>query len=116
MTRSKSVITVGVDPASRVSGLLAALRGRGYQVVELSTPEGLRPALDRYPEAVILVYDPAGQSTTRQLLQTARPVIILVDRPDFDEYYEWMCAGAFDYFGLDNDPRWVEHSVRCAAA
>ena len=113
MTRSKSVITMGVDPRSR---LLGALRGHGYQVVELPTFEELFTALNRYPEAVILVHDPAGPSTIRELLQTTNPVIVLVDRSDFDEYYEWMCAGAFDYFELDNDPQWIEHSVRCAAA
>lgn len=116
MTSARSVITIGVDPRNRLAGLHAALRSHGYQVVELSTLEGLFPALNRYSEAVILVYDPAGQSAIRQLLHTAGPVIVLVDRSDFDEYYEWMCAGAFDYFELDSDPRWIEHSVRCASA
>jgi DNA-binding NtrC family response regulator len=116
MTRSKRVITVGRDPGNRLSGLLATLRGHGYQVVEFPTFEGLFPALNRYPEAVILAYDPAGQSTIRELLPTTSPVIVLVDRSDFDEYYEWMCAGAFDYFELDSDPQWIEHSVRCASA
>lgn len=115
MTRSSSVITVGVDPGNRLSGLLAALRGHGYQVVELPTLEGLFPAL-KHPEAVILAYGPAGQSAIRELLHRARPVIVLVDRCDFDEYYQWMCAGAFDYFELDSDPQWIEHSVRCASA
>lgn len=116
MTRSKSVITVAVDAGNRLSGLLAALRGYGYQVVELPTSEGLFPALHQYPEAVILVYAPAGRFTIHQLLQTASPVIVLVDRSDFDEYLELMSAGAFDYFELDSDPQWVEHSVRCASA
>jgi DNA-binding NtrC family response regulator len=116
MTRSKRVITVGLDPGNRLSGLLATLRDHGYQVVELPTFEGLFPVLNRYPEAVILAYGPAGQSTIHELLQTTIPVIVLVDRSDFDEYYEWMCAGAFDYFELDSDPQWIEHSVRCASA
>ena len=115
MTFSKTVITLGVDPGNRLSGLLAALRGHGYQLVELPTFEGLFPALKRHPEAVILVYDPAGQSAIHQLLQTASPVIVLVDRSDFDQYYELMCAGAFDYFELDTDLQWIEHSVRCAS-
>ena len=116
MTPSQSVITVGLDPGDRLSGLLVTLRGHGYHVVELPTFEGLFPALNRYPEAVILAYDPAGQSTTRKLLSTDSPVIVLVDRSDFNEYYELMNAGAFDYFELDSDPQWIEHSVRCASA
>jgi DNA-binding response OmpR family regulator len=116
MTRSNRVITVGVDPLNRLSGLLAALRGHGYQVVELPTCEGLSPALCQYPDAVILVYAPAGRFTIHQLFQTANPVIVLVDRSDFDEYLELMSAGAFDYFELNSDPQWIEHSVRCASA
>ena len=116
MTCSKSVIAVGVDEGNRLSGLLAALRGHGYQVVELPTCEGLFTALHQYPEAVILVYAPAGRFTIQQLLQTASPVIVLVDCSNFDEYLELMSAGAFDYFELDSDPHWVEYSVRCASA
>ena len=103
MTRAKNVITIGVDRESRLSGLFATLRNHGYQVVELPTFEGLFPALNRYPEAVILAYDPGGQSSIRELLQTTSPVIVLVDRSDFDEYLKLMSVGAFDYFALDND-------------
>jgi DNA-binding NtrC family response regulator len=116
MTRSKRVIAVGLGQGSHLSGLLATLRCHGYEVVEFPTFEELFPVLNRSPEAVILAYDAAGESTIRELLQTTSPVIVLVDRSDFDEYYEWMCAGAFDYFELDSDPHWIEHSVRCASA
>ena len=116
MTCSNSVITVGVDPRNRLSGLAVALRGHGYQVVELPTCEELFPALYQYPDAVILVYAPAGQFTIHQLFQTARPVIVLVECSDFDEYLELMSAGAFDYFELNSDPQWIEHSVGCASA
>ncbi len=116
MTHSKSVITVGIEPGNRSSSVLAVLRGHGYQVVELLTSDGLFPALNRHPEAVILVYDSAGPSAIGQLLQASNPVIVLVDRSDFREYYDLMCAGAFDYFDLDSDPEWIENSVRCASA
>ena len=116
MTRSQKVIAVGLDQGSHLTGLLETLRRHGYEVVEFPTFEELFPALNQSPEAVILAYDAAGESTIRELLQTTSPVIVLVDRSDFDEYYEWMCAGAFDYFELDSDPQWIEHSIRCASA
>jgi DNA-binding NtrC family response regulator len=120
MGRSTTVITVGADPHQRLSNLLATLKASGFRLVETASPEDLSPPLDRFPDPVIVVYNPPKQDTARRVLQAVSghnrrvPVIVIVDQSDLDEYYQLMCEGAFDYFELSGDPRWVERSVRCA--
>ncbi len=116
------VLAVGVDAGGRVRELLNILKNHGHKAVVIPTVEELLPTLDQYPDAVILLYNGERQDAARRLLDAlnklhiSRPVIVLVDRPDFDQYYELMCQGAFDYFDLDADPAWLARSLSCAGA
>ncbi len=43
------------------------------------------------------------------------PVIVVVDRTDFSQYYELMSRGAYDYFELPEGPDVIAGAVRWAA-
>ena len=120
MPRARRVIAVGVDAGQRLPELLNTLKSHGYRPVAIPTVDELLPTLGRHVDAVIVVYNPQGQDAAHRLLRELakqgieRPVIVLVDRSDFEQYYDLMCAGAFDYFELDGDPAWLEHALHCA--
>jgi FixJ family two-component response regulator len=119
MARPKRVIAVGVDIANCAPRLLNILRGSGYQLVEVPAVQELLSTPQRLGDAVIVV---SGPQSARQLLgglaqqRQASPVIVLVQRPDLDEYYSLMEEGAFDYFELGGEVTWIERSVQRAAA
>lgn len=121
MFRSNSVIAVGIDIGIRLPKLLSELTTQGFHLVEASGPEGLAAALEDAPGATVVVYNRPEENTARRALRVVTrlrrkvPVIILVERSDFSEYYELMCEGAFDYFDVTEDPRWIERAVQSAA-
>ncbi len=120
MACSKTIITVGLDLENRLPDLLPLMKAAGFHAVAADSPAEVLTSLDRQRDAVVVVYNPAKQRTAHEILQAiARrkrrtPVIVIVDQSDLDEYYELMYEGAFDYFELGGDPRWVERSVRSA--
>jgi len=116
MFPSKTVISVGLDLGARLPGLRSA-----FQVVQAATLEELLPALvERAADVAIVVYQRREDNTARCVLETVArhrpqtPVIVLVDQRDMGEYIQLMWEGAYDYFELSSDPRWIERSLRWA--
>lgn len=116
----KTIISVGLDLEHRLPHLPAMMRAGGLRLVEAASPAEMRKPLEESRQAVVVVYNPPRQTTARDVLEAVAsrkrktPVIVLVDQSDLDEYYQLMCEGAFDYFELGGDPRWVERSLRSA--
>jgi DNA-binding NtrC family response regulator len=103
----------------RFPAVLAYLQDRGWDIVNLSTPEELLPTLDKFEEGIVLVFGRRGDGlsnrTLRALHDRSHPVVVIADQCDFQEYYDLMCQGAYDYFDLLTDPRWIERSIVAAA-
>ena len=120
MVRSKNIIAIGMDTIARQPSLLSALEASGFDLVEVTAPEHVFAAVEEIADPVIVVYNDPQQNTARRVLEVLAshrrkvPVIVIVDRSDFQEYYELMCEGAFDYFDLAGDPGWIENSLRAA--
>ena len=113
MLRSKSVIVVGNDLAG-LSGLLSSLKSHGFHLVQTAIAEDLPALLEENPSVAILVYDSRGEDTARQVLRVLpegrrkTPVIVVVDQGYFEQYYELMCEGAYDYFELASGSEVIE--------
>jgi DNA-binding NtrC family response regulator len=120
MQRGRRVIGVAVDCGGRFADLLEFLRTEGYDFVQLPALSGLPAALDLAPDAVLVVYNPQGQDTAQRLLgalrdmQRSNPVIVLVDHSNMNEYCRFMSEGAFDYFEITGNLRWIERALRSA--
>ena len=121
MACSNPVMTVGIDVGARLPQLVAELARHSFHLVTIPADEDLLAALEAAAATLIMVYHRPEEDTARRVLGVlARagrkiPVIVLVDQSDFAEYYEFMCEGAFDYFDLTEDPRWIERAVEAAA-
>jgi len=115
MFPSKTVISVGLDLGARLPGLQST-----FQLVRAATPEQLVRAIEPAAEAAIVVYHRPEENLARRVLETVArhrlkiPVIVLVEQLDMEEYLQLMWEGAYDYFELGGDPRWIERSLRCA--
>ncbi|MBI3664641.1 MAG: hypothetical protein HY236_00180 [Acidobacteria bacterium] len=120
MLRSKSVIFVGNNLETSVSSLLAHLRSEGFHLIETASPEDLPALLEENPSVAIVAYDARGEDTARQVLRALperrkkTPVIVVVDQGAFEQYYELMCEGAYDYFELTSGVEVIERAVRWA--
>ena len=121
MACSNPVLAVGIDVGTRLPQLVSELARNGFHLVTVPADEDLLTVLDEVAPTIIVVYhcpeDDSAHHVLSLLARVARriPVIVLVDRSDFVEYYEFMCQGAFDYFDLTEDPRWIERAVEAAA-
>jgi DNA-binding NtrC family response regulator len=119
MLAAKTVITLGLEPTERLPAILAHLQNRGFDIVNLSTPGELLPTLDRVDDGIVVVFSRRGQNLAGQILRALHdrptPVVVIADQCDFHEYYDLMCQGAYDYFDLVTDPRWIERSIVTAA-
>jgi DNA-binding NtrC family response regulator len=118
---SKNVILVGIQSESCGPEFLPALLANGFNLIHCDNAEGLPDLVQERAEATIVVYNKAGDDTARRVLASLSaavrhiPVIVLVDRTTFEEYYDFMCQGAFDYFELTEDPVAIERALRYAS-
>lgn len=118
--KSKDVILVGIRGTALGMGFLNPLRADGYQLTECPSPENIAGILQDHPGATIAVYNKPKQDTARRILNAVSaatrhiPVIVLVNMGTFEEYYEYMCEGAYDYFELGDDPIAIERAIRYA--
>ena len=121
MLRARSVIVVGQNLETGLSTLLSSLRSHGFYLVQTPSAENLPALLEENSGVTILVYDSRGEDTARQVLRVLpegrkkTPVIVVVDQGAFEQYYELMCEGVYDYFELASGPEVIERSVRWAA-
>ena len=120
MERSERIILVGGELQTNMPNLLSSLAGQGFHVVQAPTTEELEALLDDNSGAIIVAYGPRGDDTARRVLKTVAgaqrkiPVVVVVNEGNFDEYYELMCEGAYDYFELRDGADVIERSVRWA--
>jgi DNA-binding NtrC family response regulator len=118
--KSKDVILVGIRSETCGLGFLSTLQADGFNLTESPAPENLPGILQDHPGATIVVYNKSREDTARRVLATVSaatrhiPVIVLVDIGTFEEYYDFMCQGAYDYFELGEDPVAVERAIRYA--
>ena len=118
MKNSECVILVGDDLQTNLPGLVPALEARGFRLLQVPTVESLNAVLRSGSAASIVVYEPRGEGIARQVLRTVAeaqqrvPVVVVSSEGNFDEYYELMCEGAYDYFDVRDGPEVVERSVR----
>jgi DNA-binding NtrC family response regulator len=113
--KSKDVILVGVRAES-----LCTSGAEGLSLIESPALESVQEILQDHPGATIVVYNKSGEDTARRILTQVSaavrhiPVVVLVDVATFEEYYEYMCQGAYDYFEMGEDPIAVERAIRYA--
>ena len=119
MQRSENIIVVGNELQSNMPNLAPSLQAQGFHVVHASTAEELKDLLDNN-SVVVVAYGHRGDEAARRVLKTVAgahrsvPVIVVVNEGNFDEYYELMCEGAYDYFELRDGAEVIERSVRWA--
>lgn len=121
MSNTARIIVVGDGLGAGLPSLLATLRVHGLDVVEAPKAADLPAVLEQNRGAVVLVYDPRREGTAHEVLRAVQGmgekprVIVVVERGTFEDYYELMCEGAYDYFELTNHPEEIERSIRWAA-
>jgi len=116
------LITVGTGACRELRFLVDALRSEGYRCRNAPSAKQVTRLAQHAAGSAILVYNPPRQGTAREVLMALQeihsrlPVIVIVDEGDFEEYYELMCLGAYDYFGLPEGLPVIESAVRWAMA
>ena len=121
MPDTYDVIIVGLSetPASRE--LRASLEAMGSRISEVLGPEGIPGLLRDIRKATIVVYSPQSDAAAHRTLAAVAashrgtPVIVLVDRSEFGEYYELMSAGVVQYYELSERPEIIARGVDRAA-
>ena len=121
MTTSKQIVIIGNDLEERSPALIRDLRGQGFQVTKIHGTAELAGLLKEDPKATVLTYDQQGkrgaEEALRAVVRTGKkaPVVVLVEHGSFDDYYDLMCEGAYDYFEIEDDPEVIERAVQWAA-
>ena len=114
-----TVITVGMDTVALRPALVERLSELGFPTESIEEPEALPATLARHRRATIVVYSKhrfnGAHHTLVELANLYRgtPVVVLVDRIAFSEYYELTRDGAMFYKqlaeGLDDIAQTVTH-------
>ncbi len=121
MLSTQNIIVVATEFEAHLQSLVRALRAHGFHLLETTSAEAARALIERTGDVAVVVYDAAGANTAHRVLQSITdvdrkiPVIVVVERGSFEEYYELMCEGAYDYFEVANGAEEIERSVRWAA-
>jgi DNA-binding NtrC family response regulator len=119
--RAPKVITVGWEPSEPLAPVVAALVEQGFAHLSAPSPEGVAEYLLNGDRMVVLVYDGGGENLAHRLLTAMGgrfdrvPVIVVVSEPKIDEFYDLMCEGAYDYFGLADGYEAIIEAARWAA-
>jgi DNA-binding NtrC family response regulator len=116
----KDVILVGIRSKAGGPQFLSALQEDGFNLIESAAVEELPDLVGIHQGAAVVVYSQPGKDTGKRALSILSasirhvPVIVLVDLATFEEYYDLMCQGAYDYFELEEDPVAIERAIRYA--
>jgi DNA-binding NtrC family response regulator len=104
-----------------LSEIYDVLERDGLERREVDCAEQVPAALSSESGNAVLVYSERGQPMATNLLRLLRknwsevPVIVLVDRTNFDEFYELMSEGAYDYFETPEGAMVIAEALRWAA-
>ena len=121
MVSAKSIIVVGPDAETSVPNLISGLTAHGLDVVQARTADELRALLREDAGATIIAYNSPGAKTAWCVLKAVAdaqrrvPVVVVVKEGNFEQYYDLMSEGAYDYFDLRDGLEVIERSVRWAA-
>jgi DNA-binding NtrC family response regulator len=114
-------VAVGLHGHPGLEALLAALESQELRVHCAVETEELPKLLDTIDKATVVVYcqqDCDRAAYVLQYLSSRRrmtPVIVVVDQAEFSQYYDLMCAGAYDYYELPEGVDVIASAVRWAA-
>jgi len=101
--------------------VVGRIRKDGLEVEELGSAEALLDVLHVHPKAVIVVCDKQYGRRSREVLDALEaglrgsPVVVLVERSEFGDYYDVMGRGAFCYYEQSENPRRIAEAVEWAA-
>jgi DNA-binding NtrC family response regulator len=121
MTTLKQIVIIGNDLEERSPALIGDLRGQGFQVTKIRGTADLAGLLKEDPQVTVLTYDQQGKRAAEEALRAVgrtgkkAPVVVLVEHGSFEDYYDLMCEGAYDYFEVEDNPEVIERAVRWAA-
>lgn len=115
------VIVIRAGPQPIASRIYRCLDDGGIDHVEVATPGDVPAALAGDGADAVLVFNAKPGALAEELLRVLRqgwsdvPVIVVVEESNFDEYYELMCDGAYDYYALDEGAEVIAEALRWAA-
>lgn len=121
MTTLKQIVIIGNELEERSPALIRDLRGQGFEVTKIRGTADLAGLLKEDPQVTVLTYDPQGKRAAEDALRAVgrtgkkAPVVALVEHGSFEDYYDLMCEGAYDYFEIEDNPEVIERAVRWAA-
>lgn len=121
MMDSCDVILVGLPRTSASFALRKSLEGMGSRISEVGGPEEIPSLLRDIRRATIVVYSPQRDAAAHRTLAAVAsahrgtPVIVLVDRSEFGEYFELMASGVVQYYELSERPELIARGVERAA-
>lgn len=120
MQRPK-VIAIRAGPQPMASRIYRCLDDDGVDHVEVGRPCDVPAALAGDGADAVLVFNAKPDAPARELLRVLRrewsdvPVIVVAEESSFDEYYELMCDGAYDYYAKDEGAEVIAEALRWAA-
>ena len=89
--------------------------------MEVARPVDVPAALAGDGSDAVLVFNAKPGVPAQELLRVLRrgwsdvPVIVVVEKYNFDEYYELMSDGAYDYYAMDEGAEVIAEALRWAA-
>ena len=119
--RPETVIVVGNELPTAMPALLSSLESHGHRVIAVAEVEALPGVLADDAEAILLVYEEPGLRAAHRALEITAsferkvPVVVVTANGNFEDYYELMSEGAYDYFDLRDGAEMIERSVDWAA-
>ena len=115
-----NVIAIRAGPRKALLGIYRCLDRAGVNHIEVEGPVDVPAALGEDGADAVLVFNTA-RGEARETLRILRrdwahvPVVVVVDKTSFDEYYELMCEGAYDYFEVSEGAEVIAEALRWAA-
>lgn len=115
------VLWVGPAALQPWSDVVAAIREDGFEIEVPADRAELLGVLRRYPRAPVVVCKTGDRSRVDELLGLLgefgrfNPVLVLVDRPEFGDYYDLMHRGASYYYEASEEPGRIAQAVNWAA-
>jgi len=112
-----SIIWIGPAAGPVHHEVVSKTKRNGLAVLDLDSPESLNAVLRLFPKAVIVVCDNQHGRISRQVLDSMAagmrnaPVVVLVERSDFGDYYDVMAQGAFCYYEQSESPKAIANAV-----
>lgn len=115
------VVAVTAGASNLIREIVSLLERGGMAHVEVDRPDQVPAELRADGGNAVLIHSALGKRTANALVETLRekwsdvPVVVLVDSADVDEFYELMCAGAYDYFETGEGAQVIAEALRWAA-